>query len=90
MAESLVKRIKRDAYLSDLWTAADVLRLLPTWVEDYNHVRSRKGVEMLSPVQEPATGIMHGSGPTGATPLKQNPALPLSYKGTARNKYARR
>jgi putative transposase len=52
MAESLVKSFKRDyVYLADLWTAADVLRLLPTWVEDYNHVRPHKGLKMLSPVE---------------------------------------
>jgi len=38
-------------YLADLWTAADVLRLLPAWVEDYNHVRPHKGLKMLSPVE---------------------------------------
>jgi putative transposase len=52
MAESLVKSFKRDyVYLADLWTAADVLRLLPAWVEDYNHVRPHKGLKMLSPVE---------------------------------------
>ena len=52
MAESLVKSFKRDyVYLADLWTAADVLGLLPTWVEDYNHVRPHKGLKMLSPVE---------------------------------------
>ena len=35
MAESLAKSLKRNSvYLNDLWTAADVLRLLPTWVDD--------------------------------------------------------
>ena len=52
MAESLVKSFKRDyVYIADLWTAADVLRLLPTWVDDYNHVRPHKGLKMLSPVE---------------------------------------
>jgi transposase InsO family protein len=52
MAESLVKSFKRDyVYLADLWTAADVLRLLPEWVDDYNNVRPHKGLKMLSPVE---------------------------------------
>jgi len=52
MAESLVKSFKRDyVYLADLWNADDVLRLLPTWVDDYNHVRPHKGLKMLSPVE---------------------------------------
>jgi transposase InsO family protein len=43
-AESFVKSFKRDyVYLADLWTAAEVLALVPRWVEDYNHVRPHKG-----------------------------------------------
>jgi transposase InsO family protein len=52
MAESFVKSFKRDyVYLADLWTAADVLRDLQRWFDDYNHVRPHKGLRMLSPVE---------------------------------------
>ncbi len=52
MAESFVKSFKRDyVYLADLWTAADVLRNLPAWFDDYNRVRPHKGLRMLSPVE---------------------------------------
>lgn len=52
MAESFVKSFKRDyVYLADLWTAADVLRDLPGWFDDYNRVRPHKGLRMLSPVE---------------------------------------
>lgn len=52
MAESFVKSFKRDyVYLADLWTAADVLRNLPRWFDDYNRVRPHKGLRMLSPVE---------------------------------------
>jgi len=52
MAESFVKSFKRDyVYLADLWTAADVLRDLPQWFDDYNRVRPHKGLRMLSPVE---------------------------------------
>jgi transposase InsO family protein len=52
LAESFVKSFKRDyVYLADLWTAADVLRDLPRWFDDYNRVRPHKGLRMLSPVE---------------------------------------
>ena len=52
MAESFVKSLKRDyVYLADRWTAADVLRDLPRWFDDYNRVRPHKGLRMLSPVE---------------------------------------
>lgn len=52
MAESFVKSFKRDyVYLADLWTAADVLRDLPRWFDDYNRVRPHKGLRMLSPFE---------------------------------------
>jgi putative transposase len=52
MAESFVKSFKRDyVYLADLWTAADVLRDLAAWFDDYNRVRPHKGLRMLSPVE---------------------------------------
>ena len=52
MAESFVKSFKRDyVYLTDLWTAADVLRDLPAWFDDYNRVRPHKALRMLSPLE---------------------------------------
>jgi transposase InsO family protein len=52
MAESFVKSFKRDyVYLADLWTAAEVLALLPRWIDDYNRVRPHKGLKMLSPIE---------------------------------------
>jgi putative transposase len=52
MAESFVKSFKRDyVYLADPWTAADVLRDLSRWFDDYNRVRPHKGLRMLSPVE---------------------------------------
>lgn len=49
---SFVKHFKRDnVYLADLWTAADLLRDLPRWFDDYNRVRPHKGLRMLSPVE---------------------------------------
>jgi hypothetical protein len=71
MAESLVKSLKRDyVYLADLWTADDVLRLLPTWVHDYNHERPHKGLPMLSPVEFRNQQLASWTGPVqpGATP----------------------
>ncbi len=52
MAEAFVKTIKRDyVYLADLPDAETVLRLLPTWLEDYNEHQPHKGLKMLSPRQ---------------------------------------
>lgn len=49
---SFVKSFKRDyVYLADLWTAADVRRDLAAWFDDYNRVRTHKGLRMLSPVE---------------------------------------
>jgi len=45
------RKNKRDyVYLADLWTAADDLRNLDAWFDDYNHVRPHKGLRKLSPV----------------------------------------
>ena len=50
MAEALVKTLRRDyVYLSRLDDAAAVLRLLPSWLEDYNEVHPHKGLKMQSP-----------------------------------------
>jgi putative transposase len=52
MAEALVKTIKRDyVYLADLPDAETVLRLIPTWIDDYNDNQPHKGLRMLSPRQ---------------------------------------
>lgn len=52
MAESFVKSYKRDyVYLADLSTAADVLRDLQVWFDDFNHVRPQRALRMLSPVE---------------------------------------
>ncbi len=43
MAESFVKSFKRDyVYLADLWTAADVLRDLAAWFDDYNRAPAQR------------------------------------------------
>jgi transposase InsO family protein len=50
MAESLVKTLRRDyVYLGHLDDAETVMRLLPSWLEDYNEVHPHKGLKMQSP-----------------------------------------
>ena len=50
MAESFVKSFRRDyVYLSRLDTAESVMRMLPTWFDDYNEVRPHRGLKMQSP-----------------------------------------
>ena len=50
MAEAFVKTLRRDyVYLSKLDDAATVLRLFPSWLEDYNEVHPHKGSKMRSP-----------------------------------------
>ncbi len=50
MAESLVKTLRRDyVHLSHLDDAETVMRLLPSWLEDYNEVHPHKGLKMQSP-----------------------------------------
>lgn len=52
MAEAFVKTLKRDyAYVADLPDAEAILRLLPTWIADYNENHPHKGLKMLSPNQ---------------------------------------
>jgi transposase InsO family protein len=46
MAESLVNTIKRDyVHLNRLEDAATVMKLLPSWLEDYNETHPHKGAE---------------------------------------------
>ncbi|MFB0488328.1 transposase InsO family protein [Methylobacterium sp. OAE515] len=50
IAEAFVKTLKRDyAYLAILADAETVMRLLPTWFEDYNAIHPHSGLRMLSP-----------------------------------------
>ena len=50
IAEAFVKTLKRDyAYLAILADAETVMRLLPTWFEDYNIIHPHSGLRMLSP-----------------------------------------
>jgi transposase InsO family protein len=50
MAEAFVKSFKRDyVYLNPLETAESVMRMLPTWFDDYNEVRPHRGLKMRSP-----------------------------------------
>ena len=50
MAEVFVKSFKRDyVYVNRLESAADVLRQLPSWFEDYNEVRPHRALRMKSP-----------------------------------------
>ena len=52
MAESFVKGFKRDyVYLADVRTADEFFAQLPSWFQDYNHVRPHRGLKMLSPME---------------------------------------
>ena len=52
MGEFFVRRFKRDyVYLPDRWRAANVLRDLSRWFDDYNRMRPHKRLRMLSPVE---------------------------------------
>ena len=52
MAEAFVKTFKRDhVYLADLHDAETILRMLPTWIDDYNENQPHTGLKMLSPRQ---------------------------------------
>lgn len=52
MAEALVKTIKRDyVYQADCFSAEIVLKLLPEWFADYNHVAPHSALGMQSPVE---------------------------------------
>lgn len=52
MTESFVKTTKRDyVYQADCDSAATVLKLLPEWFADYNHVAPHSALGMMSPVK---------------------------------------
>ena len=52
MAEAFVKLFKRDyVYTNELWTAESILRMLPTWFEDYNRNHPHSGLQMRSPLE---------------------------------------
>lgn len=52
MAEAFVKSFKRDyVHLARLDSAEAVLRQLPAWFDDYNHVHPHKGLKMRSPIE---------------------------------------
>ena len=55
IAEAFVKTLKRDyAKVTLLPDAATILRLLATWIEDYNTSHPHSGLRMLSPRESPA------------------------------------
>jgi putative transposase len=50
MSEAFVKRFKQDyVYVNELWTAENVVKMIPDWVEDYNENHPHKGLKMKSP-----------------------------------------
>lgn len=50
MAEALVKTLKRDyVYNHDCYSAADVMKMLPGWIKDYNEKAPHSAPRMLSP-----------------------------------------
>lgn len=52
MAEAFVKTIKRDyVYQADCFDAEAVLKFLPEWFADYNHVAPHSALGMQSPVE---------------------------------------
>lgn len=52
MAESFVKTIKRDyVYQADCFDAETVLKFLPEWFADYNHVAPHSALGMRSPIE---------------------------------------
>jgi len=52
MAEAFVKTLKRDyVYQADCDCAETVLKLLPEWFADYNHVAPHSALGMRSPVE---------------------------------------
>ena len=51
-SEAFVKTIKRDyVYQTDCDSAETVLKLLPEWFADYNHVAPHSALGMMSPVE---------------------------------------
>lgn len=52
MAESFVKTFKRDyVYVSELWTAEQVLRQIPAWFDDYNCNHPHSALRFMSPLE---------------------------------------
>lgn len=52
MAKAFVKTMKRDyVYQTDCFNAETVLKLLPEWFADYNHVASHSALGMRNPVE---------------------------------------
>ena len=52
MAEAFVNTFKRDyVYQSDCESAETVLKLLPEWFLDYNHVAPHSALGMMSPIE---------------------------------------
>ena len=52
MAEAFVGTIKRDyVYVSDCYSAKDVLEMLPGWFKDYNEVAPHSALGMKSPTE---------------------------------------
>jgi putative transposase len=50
MAEAFVKTFKRDyVWFGNLQTQEEVIKQLPTWIEDYNERAPHKGLGMCSP-----------------------------------------
>lgn len=51
MSEAFVGTLKRDyVYVSDCFDAKAVLKMLPTWIEDYNNEAPHSGLRMMSPI----------------------------------------
>jgi hypothetical protein len=68
MAESLVKTLRRDyVYLGHLDDAETVMRLLPSWLEDYNEVHPHRGLKMQSPREYRRSNSTGDSGTPYAT-----------------------
>jgi putative transposase len=52
MSEAFVNTLKRDyVYTNDCFDADAVLRMLPSWIEDYNNIAPHSGLGMKSPVE---------------------------------------
>jgi len=50
MSEAFVKRFKQDyVRVNELWSAEDVLKEIPNWLDDYNENHPHKGLGMPSP-----------------------------------------
>lgn len=52
MSEAFVNTLKRDyVYTSDCYDAKSVLKMLPSWIEDYNNFAPHSGLGMKSPTE---------------------------------------